>query len=67
MNDGVARAALRAADVRRPRGSIERADVLRGRVVRGEQRGRTLGFPTANLDVDAGVVLPIDGGSMASG
>src|SRR5262249_3668855 len=34
---------------------------LRGRVVRGEQRGRTLGFPTANLHQRPGVLLPADG------
>jgi riboflavin kinase/FMN adenylyltransferase len=34
---------------------------LRGRVVVGEQRGRTLGFPTANLHVPGGVMLPPDG------
>jgi riboflavin kinase/FMN adenylyltransferase len=31
-----------------------------GRVVRGDARGRTLGFPTANLDPDGGM-LPADG------
>lgn len=31
-----------------------------GRVVQGDQRGRTIGFPTANLDVEA-VQLPSDG------
>ena len=34
---------------------------LRGRVVRGEQRGRTLGFPTANLHVGPGVLVPANG------
>jgi len=29
-----------------------------GRVVRGVRRGRTLGVPTANVDVEAGVVFP---------
>jgi len=31
-----------------------------GRVVKGDQRGRTIGFPTANLDCDP-VLLPADG------
>ena len=31
---------------------------LRGEVVRGDQRGRTLGFPTANLVPDERLVLP---------
>ncbi len=29
-----------------------------GRVVEGDRRGRTIGFPTANLEVDEGKVLP---------
>lgn len=33
---------------------------MRGQVVRGEQRGRTIGFPTANLDTGDRVV-PLDG------
>ncbi|MFT8787746.1 MAG: riboflavin kinase [Bifidobacterium psychraerophilum] len=32
-----------------------------GLVVRGEQRGRTLGFPTANLDVNITGYVPADG------
>ena len=34
---------------------------LSGVVVVGDQRGRTLGFPTANLDVDPQLLLPGDG------
>lgn len=32
--------------------------LVRGVVTRGQQRGRTIGFPTANLDVPSGKVLP---------
>ncbi|GAB5519262.1 MAG: bifunctional riboflavin kinase/FAD synthetase [Rhodothermales bacterium] len=32
-----------------------------GRVVHGDQRGRLIGFPTANLDVDAVKVVPHNG------
>ena len=35
--------------------------VVRGGVERGDQRGRTLGFPTANLAVPAEICLPADG------
>ena len=35
--------------------------VLQGRVVLGQGRGADLGFPTANLDVAAGKLLPGDG------
>lgn len=34
---------------------------IRGRVVRGAGRGRRLGFPTANLAVDAGKLIPSQG------
>jgi len=49
-------------------GEIERAARLLGRppevegtVVRGDGRGRELGFPTANLDVPEGLLVPPDG------
>jgi riboflavin kinase/FMN adenylyltransferase len=48
-------------DVRRARLLLGRPVTLRGRVVRGEQRGRTLGFPTANLHQPRGLLLPADG------
>ena len=49
-------------------GETERAASLLGRppevegiVVRGDGRGRELGFPTANLDVPEGLLVPPDG------
>lgn len=49
-------------------GAIERAATLLGRppevegiVVHGDGRGRALGFPTANLDVPAELLVPPDG------
>ncbi|HZS29924.1 MAG TPA: riboflavin biosynthesis protein RibF [Gaiellaceae bacterium] len=49
-------------------GEMERAAALLGRppevegiVVHGDGRGRALGFPTANLDVPAGLLVPPDG------
>jgi riboflavin kinase/FMN adenylyltransferase len=49
-------------------GETERAAALLGRppevegiVVRGDGRGRELGFPTANLDVPDGLLVPPDG------
>jgi riboflavin kinase/FMN adenylyltransferase len=40
---------------------LGRNHLLSGVVVVGDQRGRTLGFPTANLDVDPQLLLPGDG------
>lgn len=34
---------------------------LEGRVVTGEQRGRLLGFPTANIELPAGLLVPASG------
>ena len=42
-----------AATCKRAAQLLGRAYSMRGRVRRGEQLGRTLGFPTANLPVDA--------------
>ncbi len=43
------RAALAAGNFRRARDLLGRAYTMRGRVVAGEQLGRRLGYPTANL------------------
>lgn len=43
------RAALAAGDFHRARDLLGRAYSMRGRVVRGEQLGRRLGYPTANI------------------
>lgn len=51
-------AAGRFADVRRLLG---RDYAVTGTVVRGDQRGRELGYPTANLRFEAPVALPADG------
>jgi riboflavin kinase/FMN adenylyltransferase len=40
---------------------LGRPFVLRGRVVAGDRRGRTLGFPTANLKLPPPGLLPPDG------
>src|SRR6185295_2185786 len=52
---------LAAGDVRGARRLLGRPHALRGRVVVGDRRGRTLGFPTANLHVRPGLLLPPDG------
>jgi riboflavin kinase/FMN adenylyltransferase len=55
------RDAIREGDVRRARALLGRPHALRGRVVAGDRRGRTLGFPTANLHLRPGLLLPADG------
>jgi riboflavin kinase/FMN adenylyltransferase len=51
------RRALLEGDVVSAREGLGRPYSIRGLVVRGEQRGRTLGFPTANLEVRGGGIV----------
>ena len=53
------REALLAGDVARVRLLLGRDYGASGTVLRGEQRGRTIGYPTANLAVDERKALPI--------
>jgi riboflavin kinase/FMN adenylyltransferase len=55
------RAHLRSGAVRLAQELLDRPYQAAGRVVAGEQRGRRLGFPTANLDVPEEKLLPADG------
>jgi riboflavin kinase / FMN adenylyltransferase len=55
------RRAVAAGDVRRAADLLGAPFTLRRRVVHGEERGRTLGFPTANLHMRHGLLLPADG------
>jgi riboflavin kinase / FMN adenylyltransferase len=55
------RAALRAGDVDTAATLLGRPFSLRGPVMEGDRRGRTIGFPTANVAVDPQHVLPADG------
>ncbi|WP_209560664.1 bifunctional riboflavin kinase/FAD synthetase [Frigoribacterium sp. PvP032] len=52
---------LEAGDVRRAGELLGREPAVRGVVVHGEQRGRELGFPTANLAPDSEGYVPADG------
>ncbi len=56
------RRAIEEADMPAARAGLGRPYSLRGLVVRGDGRGRTLGFPTANLQVgDAAKLVPPPG------
>lgn len=55
------RAALAAGEVALAAGLLGRPFGVAGPVVQGDQRGRTIGFPTANVALDANQMLPIDG------
>lgn len=55
------RAALDAGDLALTNALLGRAYALAGVVIHGDARGRTIGFPTANLAIDAGRALPGNG------
>ncbi len=55
------REALVAGDVDRAAEVLGRPHAVSGVVVRGLQRGRVLGFPTANLCADVAGMVPADG------
>ncbi|MFM7047016.1 MAG: bifunctional riboflavin kinase/FAD synthetase [Actinomycetota bacterium] len=55
------RRALAGGDVQRAAEMLGRDHEVRGAVVAGDQRGRTIGFPTANVQIDASICLPADG------
>ncbi len=52
---------VRAGDMRGAAALLGRSYSLRGEVVMGEQRGRTIGFPTANLAVWREQIVPARG------
>ena len=55
------RACIDAGDVAAAADALGRPHRLEGIVVRGDQRGRQLGFPTANLSVPRYAAVPADG------
>jgi riboflavin kinase/FMN adenylyltransferase len=55
------RDAIQQGDMRRAQHLLGRPYAFRGRVVTGDRRGRTLGFPTANLHLKPGLLIPPDG------
>ena len=52
---------LAEGDVERAAAELGRPHRVTGVVVRGYQRGRQLGFPTANVESPVGTVIPADG------
>jgi riboflavin kinase/FMN adenylyltransferase len=56
-----AREALTAGDMATVNGCLGRLHSVRGPVVKGDQRGRTIGFPTANLALWDELLLPDNG------
>ncbi|MBM3167163.1 MAG: bifunctional riboflavin kinase/FAD synthetase [Chloroflexi bacterium] len=61
ISSSAIRAALANGDVAKVQRLFGRPFSLTGKVVAGDQRGKTLGFPTANIDVGPDQALPGDG------
>jgi riboflavin kinase / FMN adenylyltransferase len=55
------RSALAAGDLESAAMLLGRPFAVQGLVTKGDQRGRTIGFPTANIAVDQSHALPADG------
>lgn len=61
LSSSLIRAALRAGELDEATRILGRRYRLRGLVVRGEGRGRKLGYPTANLDIPEEMLIPGNG------
>ena len=55
------RSAVESGDMERAAHMLGRPFALKGEVVAGRQVGRTIGFPTANIRVGAGALMPPNG------
>ena len=61
VSSSLIRELVHAGDPERAATLLGRPPEVEGIVVRGDGRGRELGFPTANLDVPANLLVPPDG------
>ena len=55
------RRALAGGEIDTANRMLGRPHEIRGTVVHGDERGRTIGFPTANVAVPGGMCIPADG------
>ena len=58
ISSSLIRQALEAGEIKQANSMLGRAYSLIGKVVKGQQLGRTIGFPTANLQVPSEKFLP---------
>jgi riboflavin kinase/FMN adenylyltransferase len=61
VSSSAIRAMVASGDMAGAAAALDRPHLVEGPVVRGDSRGRDLGYPTANLAVDAGIAVPADG------
>ncbi len=61
INSTEIRAALNAGEVERAAGLLGRPYAISGEVIDGDKRGRTIGFPTANIAAWSEQIVPANG------
>jgi riboflavin kinase/FMN adenylyltransferase len=61
VSSTLVREALQAGDIETVTRLLGRRYSVRGKVVSGDQRGRTIGFPTANIEPEELYVKPVNG------
>ena len=61
ISSSAVRSSIQAGDVEQANALLGRSYFLSGRVIKGQGRGRQIGFPTANLDYDKELMIPSRG------
>ncbi len=61
VSSSVVRSEIQKGDMVKVKTLLERPYFLSGRVVKGQGRGKQIGFPTANLDYDKALIVPTNG------
>ncbi|NLX02469.1 MAG: bifunctional riboflavin kinase/FAD synthetase [Syntrophomonadaceae bacterium] len=61
ISSSLIRKALDSGEIKQARAMLGYDPMLEGQVIEGEQRGRTIGFPTANLAVSSELNVPGNG------
>lgn len=61
ISSTVIRRMLAGGEVAQAAVALGRPYEIRGEVIQGDQRGRQIGFPTANIPVDTALAFPADG------
>lgn len=61
ISSSVVRTSITAGDIEKANSLLGRSYFLSGRVIKGQGRGRQIGFPTANMDYDKELIIPAKG------
>lgn len=58
VSSSIVRGAISSGDMQRVQSLLGRPYFLSGRVIKGQGRGRQIGFPTANIDIGKDLIIP---------